>query len=77
MNSSIIIKEIEFVIKAPEKETPRFQMFSNRQFLQTFKELIPIFTNCSSSSKEKRREHFPTYFMVNYKINVPTTTATI
>lgn len=74
MNSSIIIKEIEFVIKAPEKEIPRFQMFSNRQFRQTFKEYqflqiapLPV----------KRREHFPTYFMVNYKINVPTTTATI
>ena len=43
MNSLIIIKEIEFVIQFPGKEIPGFQIFSNRESLQTFKELIPIF----------------------------------
>ena len=43
MNRLIIIKEIEFVIQFPGKEIPGFQICSNREFLQTFKELIPIF----------------------------------
>ena len=52
MNSLIIIKEIEFVIHFPEKEIPGFQVFSNTEFLQTFKELI---TNFYKLSLVKRR----------------------